>query len=208
MTQPAVAGTVRPDCFDLPYAEAGNRIGVFGGSFNPPHSGHALVARHALKRLKLDQVWWLVTPGNPLKDHGELAPLEERIALTKALADHPKMRVTAHEVILGSPYTAKTLATLTKKRPNLKFVWLMGGDNLIGFHRWQNWRQIMQTMPVAVVDRPGASLSTLGAPMPKAFEKYRISEEDAALLPDLRPPAWVYLHTALDDMSSTRLRQG
>lgn len=207
MTSSPDKGFRLEDYLGLPHAEAGNRIGIFGGSFNPPHSGHRMVARHAMKRLGLDQVWWLVTPGNPLKDHSQLAPLEERLRLTEKMADHPRMHVCAHEVVLGSPYTAKTLAMLKKKRPLLNFVWIMGGDNLLGFHRWQDWRKLMQTVPVAVVDRPGASLATLGAPMPKAFEHSRISEDDSFLLAHMKPPAWVFLHTALDETSSTILRQ-
>ncbi|MBD8878458.1 nicotinate-nucleotide adenylyltransferase [Roseibium polysiphoniae] len=196
-----------PEWLKLPHAERGNRIGIFGGSFNPAHSGHLLVAETALKRLDLDQVWWLVTPGNPLKDHAELAPLEMRVHMTSALANHPKMRVCAHEVILGSPYTAKTIQLLKRKRPALNFVWIMGADNLAGFHHWQDWRSIVQTVPIAIIDRPGSSLATLGAPLAKAYERQRVAEEDASLLADLKPPAWTFLHSALDNTSSTGLRQ-
>ncbi|MBD1549031.1 nicotinate-nucleotide adenylyltransferase [Labrenzia aggregata] len=190
----------------LPHAEAGNRIGIFGGSFNPPHSGHRLVAQTVLNRLQLDQVWWFVTPGNPLKEHGDLAPLEMRIHMTSALADHPRMKVTAYEAVLGSPYTARTIEMLRVRRPSLRFVWVMGADNLAGFHRWQDWRAIAGLVPIAIVDRPGASLSVLSAPMAKAYEKYRLPEKDAALLADLEPPAWTFLHAPLDETSSTFLR--
>jgi nicotinate-nucleotide adenylyltransferase len=190
----------------LPHAEPGNRIGIFGGSFNPPHSGHRLVAQTVLKRLGLDQVWWFVTPGNPLKDHGDLAPLEMRLHLTSALADHPRMKVTAHELVLGSPYTAQTILMLRRKRPELRFAWVMGADNLAGFHRWQDWRSIVASVPIAVVNRPGASLSALSAPMAKAYEKHRLPEEDARLLLDSEPPVWTFLHAPLDDTSSTVLR--
>ncbi|MEJ8476499.1 nicotinate-nucleotide adenylyltransferase [Roseibium algae] len=207
MSGGAGLGEGAPDWYRLPHAEPGNRIGIFGGSFNPPHSGHMLVAETALKRLCLDQIWWLVTPGNPLKDHSELAPLEKRVHMTRALADHPKMKVTAHEITLGSRFTARTIEMLLVKRPALRFVWIMGADNLAGFHSWQDWRNIMKSVPVAVVDRPGASLATLGSPLAKAFERCRVPEMDAQLLPDLKPPAWTFLHTALDATSSTRLRQ-
>lgn len=190
----------------LPHAEPGNRIGIFGGSFNPPHSGHRLVAQTVLKRLGLDQVWWFVTPGNPLKDHGDLAPLEMRLHLTSALADHPRMKVTAHELVMGSPYTARTIGMLRKKRPGLRFVWVMGADNLASFHRWQDWRTIVASVPIAVVNRPGASLSALSAPMAKAYEKHRLPEEEARLLLDIEPPVWTFLHAPLDDASSTVLR--
>ncbi|WP_417688287.1 nicotinate-nucleotide adenylyltransferase [Roseibium sp.] len=206
MTSAAQRGRLAEDWLKLPHAEAGNRIGLFGGSFNPPHSGHRLVAETALKRLGLDQVWWLVTPGNPLKDHSELASLQDRVYMTRKIADHPKMRVSAHELVLGSPYTAKTVALLKEKRPMLRFVWLMGADNLSGFHRWQNWRSIVENVPVAVIDRPGASLASLGAPMALTFAAQRLDEADARLLPSMQPPAWAFLHAPLDPASSTSLR--
>lgn len=195
------------DWLKLPHCEPGNRIGIFGGSFNPPHSGHKMVAETVLKRLGLDQVWWFVTPGNPLKSHSELAPLELRLAQTQAFATHPRMKVTAHEKVLGTPYTARTLQALRVKKPSVRFVWVMGADNLAEFHRWQDWHAILGTVPVAVVDRPGASLTAMSSPMAKAYEKQRLPEEYAALLPDMVPPVWTFLHTALDQTSSTVLRQ-
>ncbi|EFO32955.1 nicotinate-nucleotide adenylyltransferase [Roseibium sp. TrichSKD4] len=201
------SGDVSVDWLKLPHAETGNRIGLFGGSFNPPHSGHWLVAETALKRLKLDQVWWLVTPGNPLKDHADLAPLDRRLRATRLLADHPKMRVTAIERMLGSAYTERTIDMLIKMRPRLRFVWLMGADNLAGFHYWQSWRSIVGKVPIAIVNRPGASLSAVSAPMAKTYENYRLPEEEAALLPDLQPPVWTFLHAPLDGASSTSIRE-
>jgi len=195
------------DWLKLPHAEAGNRIGIFGGSFNPPHSGHRLVAATVLKRLGLDQVWWFVSPGNPLKSHSDLAPLEMRLHMTSAFADHPRMKVTAYEAVLGTPYTARTVMALRSRRPEVRFVWVMGADNLAGFHRWQDWRGIVGSVPIAIVDRPGASLSVMSAPMAKAYEKYRLPEEEAALLPDMEAPIWTFLHTPLDQASSTDLRQ-
>ncbi|MTI43784.1 nicotinate-nucleotide adenylyltransferase [Roseibium hamelinense] len=205
-----LSSAIRPGAADwlkLPHAEPGNRIGLFGGSFNPPHSGHRLVATTVLKRLGLDQVWWFVTPGNPLKDHSDLAPLEMRLHMTNALADHPRMKVTAYETVLQTPFTARTIKKLRAMRPGLRFVWVMGADNLAGFHKWQDWRSILGLVPIAIVDRPGASLSVLSAPMAKAYEKHRLPEEDAALLPDMAPPIWTFLHTSLDDASSTDLRR-
>ena len=195
------------DWLKLPHSEPGNRIGIFGGSFNPPHSGHRLVASTALKRLGLDQIWWLVTPGNPLKNHSDLAPLEMRLHLTSALADHPRMKVTAFEAVLGTPYTARTIMALRAMRPATRFVWVMGADNLASFHKWQDWRAIVGSVPVAIVDRPGASLSAMSAPMAQAYEKYRLPEEDAGLLADMRAPVWTFLHTPLDRTSSTELRR-
>jgi len=194
------------DWLKLPHAESGNRIGIFGGSFNPPHSGHRLVAETALKRLRLDQIWWVVTPGNPLKSHGELLPLAERIELVGRLARHPRMKVTAFEAALGLSYTAQTVEMLRLLRSDLRFVWVMGADNLAGFHRWKDWRDIARLVPIAVVDRPGASLSTLSAPMPKAFESQRLPERDAALIAGMKPPVWTFIHAPLDASSSTELR--
>jgi len=206
MNSPKIQAGLHQDWLTLPHVEPGNRIGLFGGSFNPPHSGHRLVAQTVLKRLGLDQVWWFVSPGNPLKDHANLAPLERRLHLTSALADHPRMKVTAYETVLGTPYTAKTIVALRNMRPFVRFVWVMGADNLGSFHHWQDWRTIVGSVPVAIVDRPGASLSVLSSPMAKAFEKYRLPEEDAARLPDLEAPVWTFLHTPLDQTSSTDLR--
>ncbi|HZV20147.1 MAG TPA: nicotinate-nucleotide adenylyltransferase, partial [Hyphomicrobiales bacterium] len=122
-----------------PHAEIGMRIGLLGGSFNPPHAAHRQISLTALKRLGLDQVWWLVTPGNPLKDHGDLAPLAERVALCRVLARHARIRVTAFEAAIGTAYTACTLRYLRRRFPGVRFVWLMGADNLASFHRWNEW---------------------------------------------------------------------
>ncbi|QGZ35858.1 nicotinate-nucleotide adenylyltransferase [Stappia indica] len=190
----------------IPHAEPGNRIGLFGGSFNPPHSGHRLVADIALARLGLDQLWWLVTPGNPLKDHSELAPLARRLDAVEAIARHPRMVVTALETQLGTAYSARTLARLTQLRPRLKFVWVMGADNLAGFHRWQDWRGIFARVPIAVVDRPGATLPALASPAAQSFAACRLDETDARLLPGMAPPAWTFLTGPRDASSSTRIR--
>lgn len=207
MSPSSLGAELHRDWLKLPHVEPGNRIGLFGGSFNPPHTGHRLVAETVLRRLGLDQVWWFVTPGNPLKSHGDLAPLEMRLHMTSALADHPRMKVTAFETVLGTPYTARTITALRVMRPSVRFVWVMGADNLAGFHRWQDWRAILGSVPVAIVDRPGASLSVLSSPMAKAYENHRLPEEDAALLPDMEPPVWTFLHTPLDRTSSTDLRK-
>ena len=192
----------------IPHAEPGNVIGLFGGSFNPPHSGHRLVADVALSRLGLDQLWWLVTPGNPLKDHAQLAPLGVRLDAVAALARHPRMRVTALETRLGTSYSARTVDLLRQKRPRLRFVWIMGADNLAGFHRWQDWRGLMESVPVAVIDRPGATLSALWSPAAQTFSRRRIDEQDAGLVARERAPAWTFLHGPRDPSSSTRIRAG
>jgi nicotinate-nucleotide adenylyltransferase len=204
---PRGVGDIADDHLRIPHAERGNRIGLFGGSFNPPHSGHRLVADIALKRLGLDQLWWLVTPGNPLKDHSGLADLDTRVAKVTQLARHPAMRVSALEAGLGSSFSARTIARLRAVRPGLSFVWIMGADNLAGFHRWQNWRGIMESVPVAVVDRPGATLSAMSAPAAQAFARHRWPEAEAGRIATAQPPAWVFLHGPRDPASSTDIRQ-
>ena len=146
----AASGTLAPIAARraLPLALPGNRIGLFGGSFNPPHSGHRLVAETALRRLALDQVWWLVTPGNPLKSTHELAALDTRMRAVAAMAAHPAMNITDVEMHLGSSFTAHTISTLRRLRPDLRFVWVMGADNLRDMHKWQHWRDILTTVPV------------------------------------------------------------
>ncbi|SDR22889.1 nicotinate-nucleotide adenylyltransferase [Pseudovibrio sp. Tun.PSC04-5.I4] len=199
-------GEVPPSWLRLPYAADGNRIGLFGGSFNPPHPGHFLVAETALRRLELDQIWWLVTPGNPLKSRHELTSLEERVCATKALARHPRMKVTAFEAVLGTSYTASTLKSLRRIRPRLNFVWVMGADNLANFHHWQNWQSIIEGVPVAIVDRPKATLSSLSARVCQRYAFAQIKEESARQLPECKAPCWTILHGPLDETSSTLLR--
>lgn len=190
----------------IPPAYPGERIGLFGGSFDPPHEGHLLVAETALTRLRLDRLWWMVTPGNPLKDTSGLAPLAERIAACERLAAHPRIVVCAPEVRLASRYTADTVAALAMRRPGVRFVWVMGADNLATFHRWERWRDIAATMPVAVVDRPGATLAFTSAPAAQTLARHRVDEADARLLPSLAPPAWTFLHGPRSGQSSTALR--
>ena len=190
----------------LPPSAPGQRIGLFGGSFNPPHKGHRHVALMALKRLSLDRVWWLVTPGNPMKRNDGLPPLPCRIAAATRLARHPRMAVTGVEAALGVRYSADAVRLLSERLPDRKLVWLMGADNLASLHRWQQWRDIAQRAPIAVVDRPGASLAALNAPAAAALARYRLREADAHTLADADPPAWVFLHVPLEPSSSTALR--
>jgi nicotinate-nucleotide adenylyltransferase len=190
----------------LPRAEAGMTVGLFGGSFNPPHPGHLLVAEIALKRLGLDQVWWMVTPGNPLKSRAELLPLAERIALSEDLARDPRIKVTAFEERLNTSYTARTLAHVVQKNSKVRFVWIMGADSLKTFHRWQKWRDIAATVPIAVIDRPGATLSFLSSPAARALSFARIDENAARSLPYRNAPAWTFIHGPRSALSSTALR--
>ncbi|WP_224008085.1 nicotinate-nucleotide adenylyltransferase [Aureimonas sp. SA4125] len=192
----------------LPHTESGMTVGLFGGSFDPPHAGHLLVAETALRRLQLDRLWWMVTPGNPLKRHERAHSLGERIAASRRIARDPHIDVTAFEVAHRIRYTADTLALVRRRRPDVNFVWIMGADSLASFHRWQDWRGIARTMPIAVVDRPGATLSILSSPMAKTFARFRLGEENASALPFRKAPAWVFLHGPRSPLSSTALRSG
>jgi nicotinate-nucleotide adenylyltransferase len=190
----------------MPHAEKGMAVGLFGGSFNPPHGGHALVAEIALRRLALDQLWWIVTPGNPLKSAKELAPLAERLRHSEALARDPRIRVTAFEAAHHVRYTADTLALVRAKNPGVDFVWIMGADNLRDFHRWQRWRKIFLTFPIAVIDRPGATLSLLSSVVAKTFDYARQDEADAPRLARMKAPAWTFIHGPRSSLSSSAIR--
>lgn len=195
-------GGARP--IRLPPHAPGMRIGLYGGSFNPPHEGHLLVSRLAITRLRLDRLWWLVTPGNPLKDTRGLAPLEARMAAARRMARDPRIVVTALEAQIGSRYTADALRYLRARCPGVHFVWIMGGDNLLQFHRWRKWREIMRATPVAVVDRPGATLRAAKAA--QVFWRARRPEHDAARLATTTPPAFIHIHGPRCAASSTALR--
>jgi len=182
------------------------RIGILGGSFNPAHDGHRHISLEALKRLRLDEVWWLVSPQNPLKPQEGMAPFEDRIEKAKSVADHPRIRVTDIEKGFGTTYTAETLARLSRRFPTQRFVWLMGADNLSQISRWSRWTRIFHTVPVAVFDRPSYSLGALSGRAARRFHRERIKESRAGRLADMRPPAWVFLHTPLNATSATALR--
>jgi nicotinate-nucleotide adenylyltransferase len=183
------------------------RIGLLGGSFNPPHQGHVLITRLALERLHLDRVWWLVTPGNPLKSQGELASLEERAAAARRLAAGPRVAITDIEAQIGSRYTYETLAWIKRRAPGVHFVWIMGADNLRQFHRWRHWRAIADLVPIVVVDRPGSTLSAISGPAGAALARWRAPERDAARFATTRPPALLFLHGRRSTLSSTALRR-
>jgi nicotinate-nucleotide adenylyltransferase len=190
----------------LPLHARGMRIGLFGGTFDPPHAAHLAASLLALKRLQLDRLWWLVTPGNPLKNTRGLAPIGQRIAAAKALARHPRIEVIGLEAVIRTRYTYDTIVYLRKRAPGVRFVWIMGADNLRSFYRWQNWRGIAQRVPIAVVDRLGPSLYAIGGRAAQALGRYRIPEPAAPVLADRNPPAWVYLHGLKSPLSSTALR--
>ena len=188
-------------------ATSGMRIGLLGGSFNPAHDAHREISLTALKRLGLDQVWWLVTSGNPLKDVSKLPSLAERVRAAKGIARHPAIEVTGFDGGRGSGYTIDLLKTLKRRFPGVHFVWLMGADNLAHFHRWKAWPEIFTTMPVAVLDRPGYRLKGRAGKAAQRFAPYYVHETDAAGLALLEPPAWTILSHRLSRLSSTALRE-
>jgi len=190
----------------LPPHAPGMRIGLFGGTFDPPHQAHLAAALLALKRLKLDRVWWLVTPGNPLKNTNGLAPLNERIAAAHALTHHPRIDVTGLEAVIKTRYTFDTLSWLKARCPGVRFVWIMGADNLRSFHRWQKWQQIVGLVPIAVIDRLGPSLYAAASPAGHKLARARIPEYAAATLPTRKAPVWTFLHGLKSPLSSTALR--
>lgn len=189
-----------------PLTAPGQRIGLMGGSFNPAHEGHAISARTAMRRLRLDAVWWMVTPANPLKPSAGLPPLAQRKASARNFAESRAMPVTGFEAVLGVPYTIATLLYLKQRFPRVRFVWIMGADNLATFHRWRHWREMTRLVPIAVVDRPGWRLTALSSPAARWMAGRRMPEEVASLLPGRKPPAWVFLGTRLSEQSSTAIR--
>ena len=199
---------VLPGITDLPASAPGMTIGLFGGSFNPPHDGHKLVSQQVLKRLGLDAIWWLVTPGNPLKDHGELAPLAERVEAARRMIHLPNVFVTGFEAAHGFRYTFDTLNFLRQTMPSRHFVWIMGADSLASFHKWDRWRDIANLMPLVVYARPGASKKALFSPAATALARFRYDELDAPLLPYADPPAWIFLTGLMSALSSTQIRAG
>ncbi len=185
---------------------AGRRIGLLGGSFNPAHRGHLEISRAALRRLGLDQVWWLVSPQNPLKATRGMASMEERMAGARAQARDPRILALALESALGTVYTADTVAAVARRFPRSRFVWLMGADNLVQVSDWKDWERIFFTVAVAVFDRPSYSLRALAATAARRFARHRLPETAARSLAGRAPPAWVFVHQRLNPQSSTRIR--
>jgi len=189
----------------MPFARPGQYIGLLGGSFDPAHAGHVRLTLESMKRFRLDRVWWLVSPGNPLKSRPP-APLSRRLAAARVVMDHPRVCVTDIEARLGTRYTAATLERLFRLYPRVRFVWLMGADNLKGFHLWERWQWIMAHVPVGVVARPADRTAARMSPAAARFHRHRLPESAAELLARQVPPAWCLINVPMTDASSTAIR--
>jgi len=178
-------------------------VGLLGGSFDPPHAGHVHITKQALKRFGLDRVWWLVSPGNPLKADAP-ASLERRVAASRAIMQHPKVVISDIEAHIGTRYTADTIKALQRRYPRIKFTWLMGADNLASFHKWQEWQWIAQNVRIGVMARPGEQLRAGLSPMAQQFSQFRMP---ASRLARADPPAWALIGGPMQDISSTDIRR-
>ncbi len=181
----------------------GMTIGLLGGSFDPPHAGHVHITRQALRRFGLDRVWWLVSPGNPLKDNAP-ASMARRVLASRAIMQHPKVEISDIEARLGTRYTADTVRALMRLYPRVRFTWLMGADNLASFHKWQHWQWIAQNIRIGVMARPGEQIKAGLSPMARQFARYRVPPASLAHAP---APAWALITGPMRDISSTDIRR-
>ena len=187
----------------FPIATKGMVVGLLGGSFDPAHEGHAHITREAIKRMGLDRVWWLVSPGNPLKVR-QPAPMADRLTRARAVMDDPRVVVTDLEARLGTRYTAETIEQLQAIYPGVRFVWLMGADNLVQFHRWERWRDILRMVPVGVLARPGSGVAARLSVAARAFRVYRVARGEG--LGTQAAPAWAFVNLPLHPASSSAIR--
>ena len=187
--------------------QPGQRIGLLGGSFNPAHDGHRHVSLQALKRLRLDRLWWLVSPQNPLKPSAGMAPHAQRIARARMLAKHRDVTVTGIESLIGTQATVDTLAALNRYFPEVRFVWIMGADNLTQIARWERWQQIFHAAAIAVFDRPTYSHRALAAKAARRFRRARLVGRAVGELASRPLPAWAFLPIPLSKLSATELRR-
>ena len=189
----------------MPLATQGLRIGLLGGSFDPPHSGHMHISKWAIKEFSLDRIWWLVSPGNPLKKDAP-ADLDRRLSACNKLVNHPKVIVTDLERVFNTRYTAQTLTSLKSQYRGVRFVWLMGADNLAEFHKWDRWQDIMHMLPVGVMARPNQQLAANCSPAARIFRESRLSVQSSTALPFKEAPSWSLLTGPMDDESSSKIR--
>ncbi len=187
----------------FPPATRGMVIGLLGGSFDPAHGGHAHITREAIKRMRLDRVWWLISPGNPLKVR-QPAPMAQRLAQARRVMDDPRVVVSDLEVRLGTRFTAQTITRLQAMYPGVRFVWLMGADNLVGFHHWERWRDILRSLPVGVLARPGSGVAARLSVAARAFRVHRVARGEG--IGSRAAPAWCFVNLPLDASSSTAIR--
>jgi nicotinate-nucleotide adenylyltransferase len=182
------------------------RTGLLGGSFNPAHVGHRHVTLGAMRALALDEVWWLVSPGNPLKPAAGMAPLAARLASARAMAARAPILATDLESRLGTRFTVDTVGAIARRYPKRRFVWLMGADNLAQFHRWRDWRGIARTLPIAAIARPGYDEDALAAPAMGWLRRFQRPARQASDWTEWSVPALVLLRFRPDQTSATRLR--
>lgn len=183
------------------------RIGLLGGSFNPAHDGHYQISLQALKQCQLDQVWWLITPQNPLKNPDETRPYSERVAHAKQVISHPRIRVKQYEKRWHSNRTLHTMMRIYKQHPTYDFVWIMGADNLVTCHEWYQWERVFSTVPVIVFDRGADKYRAVKS---KAAQTFASSKQSLAAVPNLSTmcaPAWVMVHQRKIPISSTAIRE-
>lgn len=184
---------------------SGLRIGLLGGSFDPPHGGHVHISIEALRRFGLDRVVWLISPGNPLKPNPP-APLEHRLKAAQMLCSHPRIMISDIEARLGTRYTADTLRALKARAPQARFTWLMGADNLAQIHRWRDWHSIFCSVPVGILARPGSGLAALHSPAARHYANKRLPERNSRALGSAASPAWCFAHIPLRTDNSSALR--
>ena len=191
---------------EFPTAGRGQVVGLLGGSFDPAHGGHVHITKTALKRFGLDRVWWLVSPGNPLKERGP-RDMKKRLTRAREVMDHPRVTVTSVEETLGTLYTAQTIQALQKRYPTVRFVWLMGADNLIQFDQWQDWRWIMETVPVGVIARPNDRVSARLSKAARIYRDAMLPARASSVLGLMDAPAWCFINLPMSDQSSTAIRK-
>ena len=189
-----------------PLGVPGLTVGLLGGSFDPPHEGHVHITKQAIKAFNLSRIWWLVSPGNPLKER-EPQTISKRFEASRKIMRHPAVTITDIESSLRSRFTAETIYKLQRIYPGVKFVWLMGADNLVNFHHWDEWNWIVKNVPIGVLARPGEQIKAGLSPAAVRYRHFRIPAEESFRLSNLTPPAWTLLIGPMRNISSTELRE-